>query len=417
MHEGRWPALLRGSAWVGSAYVLRLGAQAVALLVLARTLGADGFGRFAAALALVTLVAPFAGWGGGNLLVLRGARVPGDLPAAFGSALAAVAVTAPVLLLGVAAVATAALPAPGAATTVAVLALSELVAVRLVELSAQAFQARDRLDVTARLLVLPSLLRLAATAALAASSAPATPLRWAASYLAANVLAATACLGVAVRALGVPAPTAGGLRTIARHGLFFSVGMASRTAYGDVDKLLLARLDTAAAAGLYTAAYRVVNLALVPIQAIVFAANTRLFRTAGYDGAWRLARRGIGPLAAYGAAAGGALWLAAPLLPVVLGPSYEDAGAALRWLAPLPLIHACHYLVGDALMGAGAQAARSALQLGVAAVNVALNLWLIPAASWRGAAAATLLSEALLGVALVLLLRRLAVTRPAPVAT
>jgi O-antigen/teichoic acid export membrane protein len=86
----------------------------------------------------------------------------------------------------------------------------------------------------------------------------------------------------------------------------------------------------------------------------------------------------------------------APLLPLLLGPEYQEAVSAVRWLSLLPLLKAVHYFGADALTGAGHQGVRTGIQIGIAVVNLLLNLWLIPLYSWRGAALATLLSDGLM---------------------
>jgi O-antigen/teichoic acid export membrane protein len=59
-----------------------------------------------------------------------------------------------------------------------------------------------------------------------------------------------------------------------------------------------------------------------------------------------------------------------------------------------------HYFLADSLTGAGYQRIRTIAQIGVALFNVGLNLWLIPAYSWRGAAWASLASDAALVLAM-----------------
>ena len=83
-------------------------------------------------------------------------------------------------------------------------------------------------------------------------------------------------------------------------------------------------------------------------------------------------------------------------MPFVLGPEYSRAVEALRWLAILPLLKAMHYFLADTLTGAGYQAVRTCIQAGVGAFNILINLWLIPAYSWRGAAWASIASDGLL---------------------
>jgi O-antigen/teichoic acid export membrane protein len=62
----------------------------------------------------------------------------------------------------------------------------------------------------------------------------------------------------------------------------------------------------------------------------------------------------------------------------------------------LPALRSLHLSAGDTLTGAGYQRYRSGAQLAAAAFNFGLNLYFIPAFSWRGAAWSSLLTDALL---------------------
>jgi O-antigen/teichoic acid export membrane protein len=62
----------------------------------------------------------------------------------------------------------------------------------------------------------------------------------------------------------------------------------------------------------------------------------------------------------------------------------------------LPLLKVIHYFLSDTLTGAGYQSIRTFLQAGVAVLNILLNLWIIPAYSWRGAAWSSIASDAVL---------------------
>jgi len=59
-----------------------------------------------------------------------------------------------------------------------------------------------------------------------------------------------------------------------------------------------------------------------------------------------------------------------------------------------------HFFLSDALAGAGHQGLKASIQIGVAVFNVLINLWIIPAYSWRGAAWSSIASDALLACAL-----------------
>jgi O-antigen/teichoic acid export membrane protein len=83
---------------------------------------------------------------------------------------------------------------------------------------------------------------------------------------------------------------------------------------------------------------------------------------------------------------------------------------AVRWLSVLPILKVIHYFYSNALTGAGHQALRTKIQVGVAIFNVLVNFWLIPAYSWRGAAWSSIASDGLLacgiGLAAFVLFRR-----------
>jgi O-antigen/teichoic acid export membrane protein len=105
-----------------------------------------------------------------------------------------------------------------------------------------------------------------------------------------------------------------------------------------------------------------------------------------------------------------AILLSAGVVPFILGAQYAATAEALRWLCPLPILKSLHYFLSDILTSAGHQAVRTAIQAGVALFNVLINLWMIPAHSWRGAAISSIASDALLacsvGAAVFILLRR-----------
>jgi O-antigen/teichoic acid export membrane protein len=403
-------ALLSGAAWTFAGYLVRLAAQAVYFVVLARTLGPAQFGTFMALLAMVSIVAPFAGVGAGNLVVMHAARDQGELSERLGTAVVALATSATALGVGLLAVGRLVLPEAGGTGVVLLLVLAELFAVQLIELCGQAFQARDRLDSTAAITAMASVVRAAAVVVYAGLSPAPSAAGWAAWYLASTAGAAAVACAMVVARLGSPRFRRGLLRSSVREGLFFSIGSASKTVYSDVDKVMLSRIAGVDATGIYSAAYRLLSVAFAPVQALVFASNTRLYRegSRGPAAVLRFARAMTPGVLLYGAAMAALLFLAAPLLPFLLGEGYERTGEALRWLAVLPLVQGVHYLFGDALMGAGKQAARSGLQVTTACANVLLNLWLIPLYSWKGAAVASLLSELMLAAGVVWLLARLA---------
>lgn len=382
-------------------YFGRFGIQGVTFVLVARVLGTTGFGAFAAALALVSVLAPFAALGAGNMLVMHLAR----RPAAFARCWGSVLVTVPLagVPLTALAVGGGALLLPRVPLTlVLALALAELFFARLAELCSQAFQGLERMRPTALVGVLPAMFRLGAAAAFVAIAGARGPVTWGVSYLAASALAAVLALIVVTLSLGRPRVDRTLVHENLRQGTWFAFAQSSANIYTDIDKTLLARLGSLPAAGIYAVAYRATAFAFVPVTGLLAAAYARFFRRGeeGIRGSRRLAGELMPFACLYGLAAGIGLFAIAPALPHLFGRSFSEATGVVRWLAPLPLIQAVFYLGGDALTGAGYQRSRTALQAVAAVLNVGLCFWLIPTYSWRGAAWATLGSLGFLAFAM-----------------
>ena len=392
-------SLARNAGWMLLAQIGRVVCQAGYFVLIARGLGAHGFGAFAAALALVSLLAPFAALGSGDLLTMHVARDPQSFRSEWGNALAAIAVVAAPLsaiALGAAAVLITALPI----RLVAALCLAELVFNRATETSAQAFRAVERMLVSGLLGVVPMAFRLGAAVAFVAAVDEQTAVAWANWYAVSTGAAAVLAVAVVTAVLGLPRFQRRPVRL--RQGFFFSLAQSASNIYTDIDKTMLARLVSLEAAGIYAAAYRATAFAFLPIVSLLNAAYPRFFRAGegGIEGSRRFARRLARPAIVYSLLASATLFLAAPIVPHVLGADYAGSVGALRWLAVLPLVQTAYYLPADALTGAGYQRLRSSLQVGAALLNVLLNLWLVPRYSLVGAAVATLVALGALALSL-----------------
>ena len=387
--------LMASTGWMTYSYLVGFTVQGLYFVILARVLGPAHLGVFAGALALVDILAPFAGVGSGNVLVMRSARNSSEYSDALGTALIYLGVSA-VLMLGACYTACRAAD-PALSGILLPLGLSELISLRLVDLAAQAYQAHDRIRGSAHINVGAAAVRLGGVGLFVVVSLAhrGSVLNWCWFYSASSATAALLSMGWTLSRFGGPRCSLASLRKTWRRGAFFALGTSSKTVYVDIDKFMLLQIGTATAAGIYTAAYRLVAMAFAPIQALVYASNTAMFRE-GARGArcsFRLVRR-LSPLVVgCGATASILLIAGSPLVSVVLGRSYSTSDEALRWLAFMPTIQGLHYLLGDTLMGLDRQAIRSLLQCVTAGLNVGLNLFLIPAWSWRGAAVATYLGE------------------------
>jgi O-antigen/teichoic acid export membrane protein len=98
------------------------------------------------------------------------------------------------------------------------------------------------------------------------------------------------------------------------------------------------------------------------------------------------------------ALASAAMFVCAPLIPRIMGAGFQESVTALRWLCLIPVFRSVHQMCGSALTAAGLQKYRTAAQVSVAALNFVLNVWMIPAFGWKGAAWASLITDGGLGL-------------------
>ncbi len=257
------------------------------------------------------------------------------------------------------------------------------------------FRAAERMHIEAAINIAQSVALIGVIALLIAGGASATDL--ALAYLVASAFAAGASLAVLVRGF-LPRD----LRfdaAIARRlgGDLWPVGtaLALTSVYYFADRLIMGALGQAEALGWYTAAYAPVlwiSGLVGVLRGAFMPAQTRALSGRGGSDVLRLYRR-VSLVCGVGVALGG-LVFAGVFLELAYGASYLPGAFALRLLsltAGVMFLSSCY---GSDLLVLGRQRLYLAgVGLG-AAINIALNLVLIPSFSLDGAATATLVSEA-----------------------
>jgi O-antigen/teichoic acid export membrane protein len=368
-------------------------------VVLARLLGVKEYGVFAGAFALASIVMPYSGLGSGTIFMRYVGSGSGDVQAYWGNILLST-LTAGSMMIAVLWVVAPHLISPASASIIALVAASNCLFGQLVASMGQVFQAFEQLRMTALLNLLTNFLRFATVVVLAATLPRATAGQWACASLFITFVAAAVGFLIVVRRFGRPKFVPRMVLANAKEGLSFSLGGSAQSVYNDVDKTLLSHFNLNAQNGIYTMAYRVVDMASIPLTAIDSAALPRYFRVSGENLeevpplAFRLARKAgtIGAVVSCG------LFLAAGMIPHVVGESFAESVLALRWLCLIPAFRGLHQLTGSAITGMGYQRFRTVAQFSAAGFNLILNLWLIPKFGWLGAAWASLATDGTLVV-------------------
>jgi O-antigen/teichoic acid export membrane protein len=392
--------LARNTGWMFLGQGLRLIIQAGYFVIIARSLGVQQYGAFAAVTAMVAIFSPFVGLGSRNLIIQNVARNRELLDECFGNGMLMTLVTGLAAVGIVIGICRWVLPASISFTIIFMVAIADLVFCSLIIMIANTFVAVERLDKTAQLNVLISASRFIGIAATVAFVRHPDAELWSIVYTGTTALAMVISLFYLKSLVNSFKLSVSRIKEELLEGLYFSGGLSAQTIYNDVDKTMLARLSTLGANGIYSAAYRVVDVAFIPVSSVIYAAYPGYFRhgkgqvQATFEYAKRLLPRPIG----FSLLAFAGLLVGAPIIPKILGGEYLRTVEALRWLAILPLFKTIHYFFADALSGAGYQGLRMCLQIVVAVFNVLVNLWIIPAYSWRGAAWSSLASDGLLAL-------------------
>src|ERR1700722_3462838 len=382
---------------------LRLLLQIVSFVIVSRFMGAAEFGAFVTVTALVGIVSAFSGWGADQLIVRTVARKPSALPQALGSGLAFLAITAPLLAAAVLLIVPLLVGTSISLGLIAYVVVADIVFAPVNLIGAACYQAVDRPMGTARLNIGFSATRLVAALLWGAIAGKYDARSWGAFYCGASVIYAIVSLLQVRRDLGAP------VWNIAWHdwrdGLHFSIQRASFLALANIDKPVVALFSNMATAGIYAAAYRIADGAIVPVNALGYSTYTRFFRLGetGAHESLKLAVRmlpvalGIGLIGSLG------IVLVAPLAPRVLGRSYVGTSAIMLILAALPMLYALYYLAVDALAGSGFGGLRALLQCVMPLASIALCALLVPPYGATGAAISCLLSYTIMASAAWLL--------------
>lgn len=390
-HFLRWRPgrLAHNTAHAGIWNLIRIVVQALSLVLLARVLGADGYGALAGSVALCMIFGQFSGLGSGIALVrhvARGGELRGRLVATerayllSGLPLFALVWPLSISLLGES-VSVGTLACLGAAEVLIAPALQPLV---------YRYQAEERMFLSSAIGTLAPAARLVAAASVALFGLHDVE-TFALLYLVWIFFAVGTALYLAWprggdTAIGIS--TAGAIR----EGLPYAVSGVALTAGSELDKTVLLRLAGTTVTGPYAAAYRIAMAATLPVNALVLAASPRLFRAPSSQ-----RRRLVGVMLAsvlgYALVAVALLWVLAPFVPWLLGNSFVGAEPLLRALCVVVITGSLRLFVTALLTTSDLQNSRNVIEISGVCISLVLLILLVPRFSAYGAIAALAISD------------------------
>jgi O-antigen/teichoic acid export membrane protein len=364
----------------------------VAVLV-ARGLGQDGFGRWSTLLAVVALATPLTELGMQQVAVARAAARP-DQEAPWLGALVGIR-----LALGAAA---------SLICLVAVLLISDDGEMRLtgallcgtVMLASfgafgAVFQLRVRNDLSVLVMTANSVVWTTAVIVVAARGGGLVPLG--ASFLGASAVTAVLTVGMSLRRARVSFAAIGAhSRELMRVGLPLTISGLLVLAYARIDQVIVFSYAGERGAGLYGAATRILDQAVIvplsitttlfPILVAAGTARPERMRSLLQHALEVLMAVALGALA-FAIACGG------PALGLLFGHEFSAAGTALAILMGVFLVTCLGYLTGSVVLIFELQKRYVRYAATGLVVNVALNLIFVPSHGYLAAAWITLVTE------------------------
>jgi O-antigen/teichoic acid export membrane protein len=393
-------SLARNASWMFLGQGMSFVVQAAYFILLARLLGSQQYGVFVGAFALVSIASQYSTMGSGLVMLRHVSQDRSKFAEYWGNVILTTFTVGFVVILLLKFLSNW-LVGPSSASVVVLVALGECTCARLSECAGQAFQAFEKLRWTATLTTLTNITRLGAVALLMLFVRHATVMQWATASVIVSVISAIVALTAVTYLIGRPKFRPKLLVESAAEGIGFSFACSTTSVYNDLDKTMLSHYGMTAANGIYTMAYRVIDISCAPIRALHSAAFPK-FCQKGMEGARAsisFTKQLLSKTLPYALLAAAGMFLTARFIPLIVGKSFENSVSALQWLCLIPAFRTFHLSAGDALTGAGYQRYRTTCQLLAAALNFGLNLYMIPMWSWRGAAWSSLATDGFLAVA------------------
>ena len=390
-------SLKRDSFWMLSGQGMAMVFQAGYFILIGRALGSEEYGAFVGVAALVGVLAQFSTLGMDLIIIRDVSRDRSKFPRSWGLSLE-LATCGFIVVAAIAMILGHFLLSPSVRILIPFVALSDAFFARIALLCSKAFQGFNKFPTSAKIMATTNLTRAMVAGLLYLhvlhTHVQATAYTWTRIYWVSSLAVAILGMIMVSTMLGLPKLARITWKEI-NEGFSFSISSSAISVYNDIDKTYLVHAGLNYAAGIYSAAYRIIDVASTPIYSVYSAAFPQFFREGAKSvrHARNFSLKLLRTTVLYSVAAAALMFFAAPFLPHILGKSFAESSVALRWLCLLPLIRCFHYAAGTTITGSVSQWHRTVQQLGAALLNLGLNAVLIPRYSWQGAAVASLLTD------------------------
>ncbi len=365
----------------------------VVTLIVVRGLGVRGFGQWSALFAISQIAASFGDLGLTQVAVSRAASDPQSEPQWLGALLGLrLLLSVPIWLLQLVAMLAV---APNRHAAVAGVVIASTAFVGAVGSLSAAFQVRVRNDLSMLVLTIQSVLWTGGAAIVAAYTSDIRA--FAVAFLVSNLISTAVTVALVLRTTSVRLLSGrASWEPMLRIGAVLGAAGIVVTAYVRLDQVLVLTYAGSRQAGLYAAAYRILDQAqfvpgsvmatLFPLIASAYPANVARVRRLLQTSADYLSIGSLGAVA-FTVVAGKSVMV------LLFGPSFAPAGSALPVLMGAFVSISFGYLAGNMVVILRLQRRYLAYATVGLIVNALLNIALIPPFGFRAAAWVTLVTE------------------------
>lgn len=393
---------------------LRAFSQGLVFIIIARSMGADGYGRFVSLIAIAGMLSGLVGFGSHVLLTRDTALDQQKFHSAWGHTLFSLAISVPIIFIVYLVLAFFILPNETSWMPIFFIGIADLIFWPLSNVCVSAYQGFERMGRVSRMIIVPVIMRLFSafiflTLIMNENIQHSMLLTWTNLYLIAAIAAASYTQWMVYNDLGKPVFLNSHWFARIKESMPFALWASSDKLYVDADKVMLARMTSLDVTGVYSAAYRFIDIFLLPIQSLIGAATPRFFQE-GNKGIYHSLSYSINLIKIpfiYSLSTGFIIFLLAGFIPSILGDSFYESIEAVRYLAWIPIIILPKILLQSILASSGFQKKGMQIVLTGAVINIVSNLLLIPIMGWKGAAIATYIAEISMSLIMVIFLYHL----------
>ena len=206
-------------------------------------------------------------------------------------------------------------------------------------------------------------------------------------------------------------------RHLLREAGPLAVGGILASTFDRIDLVMLSKLDTFAVVGTYGIAYKFADVVHFASSALSVTALPLLVRA--WPGDQRAFSQTFRRALVLACVVGGLVLaefalFSKPVVTLLYGVRYSNAATATVLVVGAQVVHLFAAIAFVTLIATGRHRHYPLIAVVGVIVNVGLNLWMIPAWSFNGAAISTLITEVTITVLLAFAIRAVAGTRPLP---